>query len=193
MANFSLGEVNFFLGKKRFFCWQKYFCYNFDGVKRVGIKLGKSRFRCLSLFKIGIHISLEQSVWADLSWNPFQKCIASICFGPKHSGNFFGGHFSIFAGFWNKFRFKIGWFTLTFRVTLLKRFNLKTFHSKIIIFKTCVNSLGKNLKLLFLVLLINVNFKKLIILTKMFTVCEKGHFLPFLAHCTHFCQYIFFF
>ena len=27
----------------------------------------------------------------------------------------------------------------------------------------------------------------------MCTVCEKGHFLPFLAHCTHFCQNIFFF
>ena len=30
--------------------------------------------------------------------------------------------------------------------------------------------------------------KKKIILTKMCTVCEKGHFLPFLAHCTHFRQ-----
>ena len=47
----------------------------------------------------------------------------------------FGGHFSIFAGFWNKFRFKIGCFTLTFRVTLLKHFNLKTLQSKIMIFK----------------------------------------------------------
>ena len=27
----------------------------------------KTRFRCLSLFKIGIHISLEQSVCADFS------------------------------------------------------------------------------------------------------------------------------
>ena len=26
----------------------------------------------------------------------------------------------------------------------------------------------------------------------MCTVCEKGHFLPFLAHCTHFCQNNFF-
>ena len=48
---------------------------------------------------------------------------------------FFGGHFSIFAGFWNKFRFKIGCFTLTFRVTLLKRLHLMTLQSKIIIFK----------------------------------------------------------
>ena len=46
-----------------------------------------------------------------------------------------GGHFSIFAGFWNKFRYKIGCFTLTFRVTLLKRLNLKTLQSKIIISK----------------------------------------------------------
>ena len=37
-------------------------------------------FRCLSPFKIGIHISLEQSVWAELSWNSFRKCIASIFF-----------------------------------------------------------------------------------------------------------------
>ena len=86
----------------------------------------RSRFRCLSLFKIGIHISLEQSVWADLSWNQFRKRIAAICFGPNHSGKLFGGHFSIFAGFWIKFWFKIGCFTLTFRVTLLKRLNLKT-------------------------------------------------------------------
>ena len=49
--------------------------------------------------------------------------------------SFFGGHFSIFAGFWNKFTFKIGCFTLTFRVKLLKRLNLKTLQSKIIIFK----------------------------------------------------------
>ena len=31
-------------------------------------------------------------------------------------------------------------------------------------------------------------FKKIHILTKISTVCEKGHFLPFLTHCTHFCQ-----
>ena len=43
-------------------------------------------FRCLSPFMIGIHISLEQLVWAELSWNPFQKRIASICFGPNHLG-----------------------------------------------------------------------------------------------------------
>ena len=49
----------------------------------------KSRFRCLSLFKIGIHISLKQSVWADLSWNSFRKRIPSICFGPNHSGKKF--------------------------------------------------------------------------------------------------------
>ena len=30
--------------------------------------------------------------------------------------------------------------------------------------------------------------KKIYILTKISTVCEKGHFLPFLAHCTHFRQ-----
>ena len=54
-------------------------------------------FRCLSPFKIGIHISLEQSVWADFSWNPFQKCIASICFGPNHSGKKFGMDFFDFC------------------------------------------------------------------------------------------------
>ena len=48
-------------------------------------------FRCLSPFKIGIHISLEQSVWADLSWNPFPKGIASICFGPNHLGKKISG------------------------------------------------------------------------------------------------------
>ena len=31
------------------------------------------------------------------------------------------------------------------------------------------------------------------ILTKMCTVCKKGHFLLFLAHCTHFGQNIYFF
>ena len=46
----------------------------------------KTVFRCLSPLKIGIHIYLEQSVWAELSWNPFQKRIASILFGPNHSG-----------------------------------------------------------------------------------------------------------
>ena len=35
-------------------------------------------------------------------------------------------------------------------------------------------------------------FKKKIILTKMCTVYEKGHVLPLLAHCTHFCQNNFF-
>ena len=53
----------------------------------------KTVFRCLSPFKIGIHISLEQSVWAELSWNPFWKRIASICFGPHHSGKFVGAKF----------------------------------------------------------------------------------------------------
>ena len=58
-----------------------------------------TRFRCLSPFKIGIRISLEQSVWADLSWNPFRKRIASICFGPNHSGKFFWRTFFNFCRF----------------------------------------------------------------------------------------------
>ena len=41
-------------------------------------------FRCWSPFKIETNIYLEQSFWADLSWNPFWKCIASICFWPNH-------------------------------------------------------------------------------------------------------------
>ena len=45
--------------------------------------------RCLSPLTIGTHISLEQSVWADLSWKPFRKRIASIFVGPNHSGIFF--------------------------------------------------------------------------------------------------------
>ena len=56
----------------------------------------KTVFRCLSPFKIGIHISLEQSIWAELSWNPFWKRIASIVFGPNHSGKKFWGKIWIF-------------------------------------------------------------------------------------------------
>ena len=49
----------------------------------------KTVFRSLSPFKIGTNISLEQSVWADLSWNPFRKCIASICLWSNQPGNCF--------------------------------------------------------------------------------------------------------
>ena len=60
-------------------------------------------FRCLSPFKIGIHIYLEQSVWAELSWNPFWKRIASICFEPNHSGKkyFWKSYFQFLC--WNCF------------------------------------------------------------------------------------------
>ena len=34
-------------------------------------------------FRDRTHISLEQSVSADLSGNTFRKCIASISFGPN--------------------------------------------------------------------------------------------------------------
>ena len=44
-----------------------------------------------------------------------------------------------------------------------------------------MNALGKNLEMFQNVLLIKVNKKKI---TNMCTVCEKVHFLPFLAHCT---------
>ena len=81
--------------------------------------LPRTVFRCLSPFKIGIHISLEQSVWADLSWNPFQKRIASICFGPNHSGKKFGGKIWIFEKVIFNFSAEIGFFGLTWRVTLL--------------------------------------------------------------------------
>ena len=76
-------------------------------------------FRCLSPFKIGIHISLEQSVWANLSWNPFRKRIASICFGPNHSGKKFRGKIWIFEKVTLKISAEIGFFGLTWRVTLL--------------------------------------------------------------------------
>ena len=76
-------------------------------------------FRCLSPFKIGIHIYLEQSVWAELSCNPFWKCIASICFGPNHSGKKIQGIIWIFEKVIFNFYAEIGFFGLTWRVTLL--------------------------------------------------------------------------
>ena len=76
-------------------------------------------FRCLSPFMIGIHIYLEQSVWAELSWNPFWKRIASICFGPNHSGKIFWGKIWIFEKVIFNFSAKIGFFGLTWRVMLL--------------------------------------------------------------------------
>ena len=77
-------------------------------------------FRCLSPFKIGINISLKQSVWADLSWNPFKRRIASICFGPNHSGKKFQAKIWIFAQvIFNFSSDEIGFFGLTWRVTLL--------------------------------------------------------------------------
>ena len=79
----------------------------------------KTVLRCLSPFKIGIHIILEQSVWADLSWNPFRKRIASICFGPNHSGKKFRGKIWIFEKVIFNFSAEIGFFGLTWRVTLL--------------------------------------------------------------------------
>ena len=76
-------------------------------------------FRCLGPFKIGIHIYLEQSVWAELSWSPFWKRIASICFGPKHWGKKFWGKIWIFEKVIFNFSAEFGFFWLTWRVTLL--------------------------------------------------------------------------
>ena len=76
-------------------------------------------FRCLSPFNIGIHISLEQSVWADLSWNPFRKRKASICSGSNQSGKKFRGKIWIFEKVTFKISAEIGFFGLTWRVTLL--------------------------------------------------------------------------
>ena len=50
-----------------------------------------NRVQMFEPFKIGINIYLEQSVWAELSWNPFRKRIALICFGPNHSGEKISG------------------------------------------------------------------------------------------------------
>ena len=75
----------------------------------------KTVFRCLSPF----NISLEQSVWADFSWNPFQKRITLICFGPNHFGKKFWGKIWIFSQVIFNFYAEIGFFGLTWRVTLL--------------------------------------------------------------------------
>ena len=56
-------------------------CQNLPNPKPIYrfsfVKIFKTVFRCLSPFKIGTHTSLEQSVWADLSWNPFRQRRAS--------------------------------------------------------------------------------------------------------------------
>ena len=80
----------------------------------------RTGFRCLSPFKIRKkNIYLEQSVWADLTWNPFWKHIASICLWPNHSGNFFNGNLLFFVEVIFNFSLEIEFFGITWRVTLL--------------------------------------------------------------------------
>ena len=91
-------------------------------------------FRCLSPFKIGIHISLEQSVWAELSWNSFGKRIALICFGPNHWGKKNRAKIWILEKVIFFFSAEMLFFGLTLRVTLLKRCILRTLRFKITCF-----------------------------------------------------------
>ena len=84
-------------------------------------------------FRDQTHISLEQSVSADLSRNTFRKCIASICFGPNHSAIFLM-EIWIFEKVIFNVTLKIWFFGLTWRVKLLSRYNLKTLRSQITCF-----------------------------------------------------------
>ena len=71
---------------------------------------------------------------------------------------------------------------------MLKRSNLKTLQSKNLIFPNMCEFFRGKSQIVILSTFDQREFKKIIILTKMCTVCKKGHFLPFVAHCTHFCQ-----
>ena len=112
-------------------------------------------FRCLSPFKIGIHIFLKQSDWADLSWNPFPKCIALICFGPNHFGKTFRGKIWIFCKSYFQF----------LRWNWVFRTNMESNAAfwgpcgpELLVFKRCVHFLVKNFKLFRKALLMNVKF-----------------------------------
>jgi len=90
---------------------------------------------------------------------------------------YFGGHFSIFAGFWNKFTFKIGCFTLTFRVTLLKRLNLKTLQFKIINFKNMCEFFREKSQIVVLSTFDQREFKKINYFDKnVYSVRERAFF-----------------
>ena len=82
--------------------------------------------------------------------------------------------FQFLQVFWNKFTFKIGCFTLTFRVTLLKRLNLKTLQSKIIIFNNMCEFFREKSQIVVLSTFDQRELKKIYILKQMRTVCEKG-------------------
>ena len=120
----GLGAVSMKIVSTQNSCIYWIFIFNFWRIWFKTTSTNKQKtwitvFRCLSPFKIGIHIYLEQSVWAESSWNPFRKRIASICLRPNHSGKKFRGKIWIFEKVSFNFSAEIGFFELTWRVTLL--------------------------------------------------------------------------
>ena len=130
-------------------------------------------FRCLSPFKIGINIYLEQSVWADLPWNPFQKPIAS-----NHSRKNCQGNIWILAKVIFNFSAKIRFFGLTWRVTLhseeLAIQNYLSSKNVCICWWKISNCFQKHFWWMW-----SISFKTF--WRPSVTGRKKGHFLPFLA------------
>ena len=145
--------------------------------------LQKTVFRCLSPFKIGINIYLEQSVWADLSWNPVRKRIASIwtkSLRKKISGqnlDFSKSYFQFLRWNW-VFRTNM---KSNAAVTL--HFEDLAVHDYLFLKDVCIfwwkisNCLKKHFRWMWTLIFFIYIFWRTSV-----TVCEKGHFLPFLAH-----------
>ena len=130
-------------------------------------------FRCLSPFRTRIHISLEQSVWAELSWNPFRKRIASICFGPNHSKKISGQNLDFWKSYFQFLR--RNWVFQTSIKSNAAFWGPCGPKDVCICWWKISNCLKKYFWSLW-------SFFFKIFWRPSVTVCEKGHFLRFLGH-----------